>query len=166
MYGRVFVAVDARAPDFTLKDENGREITLSACNKDKKLVLAFVPGVDNAHTLEQLDYLKDDYERFKFHGADVLAVTFGSVQFNKKLCETHKLPFHILSDPDCNVIKEYGLYNQYDKLLGPAILVLNKAGTIMFMYAGKNPGDITVDEEIIKVLEGDTQSRPGWPEQG
>ena len=166
MYERIYGAVDTRAPDFTLKDESGRAISVDAFRKGKKLVLAFVRGVDDAHTREQLDYLKDDYERFMLRGADVLAVSDGSISLNKALHDSHKLPFHILSDPDCTVIKAYGLYNQYDKLIGPAILVLNEAGVILFRYEGKNPSDITEDEEIIKVLEGDTQSHPGWPEKG
>lgn len=166
MYERLYAAVDTRAPEFTLMNENGKNISLDAFRKGKKLVLAFVRGVDDAHTGEQLDYLKDDYERFTYHGADVLAISDGSISLNKALRDSHKLPFHILSDPDCTVIKAYGLYNRYDKLIGPAILVLNEAGVILFRYEGKNPSDIAEDEEIIKVLEGDTQSRPGWPEKG
>ena len=166
MYERLYAAVDTRAPDFTLMNENGKNVSLDAFRKGKKLVLTFVRGVDDAHTREQLDYLKDDYERFRFHGADVLAVSDGSVSVNKVLHDSHKLPFHILSDLNCMVIKAYGLYNQYDKLIGPSIMVLNEAGVILFRYDGKNPSDIVEDEEIIKVLEGDTQSHPEWPEKG
>jgi len=160
------VVVDAIAPDFTLKDEDGRNIPLNDFRKGKKLILAFIRGVDDSKTRKLLDYLKDDCERFKYHGAEVLAISYGSVDFNKTLHRTLRLPFHILSDPDCRTIKLYGLYNQYDKLIGPAIFVLNQAGTVMFMYLGKNPEDMVENEEIIRVLEGDTQARPEWPRQG
>ena len=165
MYERVIVAVGSMAPNFTLKDENDREISLSTVRKGRKLVLAFVKGVDDAHTREQLDYFKDDYERFQFHDADVLVVTTGNVQFNRMIRDNHKLPFHILSDQRCDISRQYGIYNEYDKLLGPAIFVLNKAGVIVFMSVGKDPWDIVEDEEIIKVLEGDTQTAPGWPKK-
>ena len=163
MYERVFVAVGARAPDFTLKDEADRDVSLHGFRNKGKLVLAFVRGVDDAATREQLDYLKDDYERFKLQGADVLAVSAGNVQFNRILHETRRLPFHLLSDPACHVIRLYGLYNEYDRLVGPAMFVLNDAGVIVFMYQSKNPKDIVEDEEIIRALRGDTQTPPGWP---
>lgn len=165
MYERVYVTVGFKAPDFTLKDENDRDISLDTFRKGRKTVLAFVRGVDDAHTREQIDYLKDDFERFQFHGADVLVVSPGNVQFNRKMHDNHRLPFHILSDQRCDIIRQYGIYNEYDKLTGPAIFVLNEAGVVVFMSVGKNPWDIMEDEEIIKALEGDTQTPPGWPEQ-
>ncbi len=128
------------------------------------MVLAFVRGVDDRHTREQLDYLKNDYERFQHFGADVLVVSYGSVDFNNRLIDRLSLPFHILSDEDCRVMKMFNIYNQYDKLVGPAMYVINGAGTVLFLYEGKEPADITSDEEILRVLQGDTQSGPDWPQ--
>jgi peroxiredoxin Q/BCP len=57
----------------------------------------------------------------------------------------------------------FNIYNQYEKLIGPAIYVINGAGTVLFLSEGKEPADITPDEEILMVLQGDTQSGPDWP---
>ncbi len=165
MYYRAYVSVDSIMPDFTLKDEFGKDLSLKDFKNGKKyVVLAFIRGVDDRHTREQLDYLKNDYERFRHFGADVLAVSYGSVDFNNGLISRLSLPFHILSDEDGRVMKMFNIYNQYDKLLGPTIYVINVAGTVLFLYEGKEPADITSDEEIIMVLQGDTQSGPDWPE--
>lgn len=165
MYERVTVSVGSVMPDFVLKDEAGKSFSLKSFRKGKKfVVLAFVRGVDDRYTREQLDYLRNDYERFRHFGADVLVVSYGSPGFNNGLIDKLSLPFRILSDPECHVIRMAGLYNQYEKLVGPAIYLLNQAGTVLFMYRGAEPSDIAVDEEIIRAMQGETQVGPDWPE--
>jgi thioredoxin-dependent peroxiredoxin len=164
MYERIHVAVDSVMPDFTLKDEFGKNLSLKKFKRDKKyVVLAIIRGVDDAHTRQQLDYLRNDYQRFHFFGGDVLAVSYGSVDFNRSLITNLSLPFHILSDTKYKLIEQLGLRNQYEILVGPAIYLLNQAGTVLFMYQGKEPEDIVEDEEIIMAMRGDTQSGPDWP---
>lgn len=104
------------------------------------------------HTAELLDYLNDSYQRIRYHCADVLAVSYGGVELNKKLVDGHKLPFHVLSDEGCSVLKKYDIYDEYDKLVGPSVFILNCAGIIVYMYNGKNPGDIVEEADIISVL--------------
>jgi len=164
MYERIHVAVDSVMPDFTLKDEFGKDLSLYDFKRDKKyVVLAIIRGLDDAHTREQLDYLRNDYQRFQFYGGDVLAVSYGSIDFNRNMIDSLSLPFHILSDRHCDLIERLGLRNRYEKLVGPAIYLLNQAGTVLFMYQGKEPADIVEDEEILMAMQGDTQSGPDWP---
>jgi peroxiredoxin Q/BCP len=88
-----------------------------------------------------------------------------SVDFNRSMIEKLSLPFHILSDRHCDLIEKLGLRNRYEKLVGPAIYLLNQAGTVLFMYQGKEPADIVEDEELLMAMQGDTQSGPDWPMQ-
>lgn len=165
MYERYKVVVDSVMPDFTLEDESGNDLSLGEFKKDRKyVVLAVVLGVDDRYTRELLDYLRNDYQRFRHFGGDVLVVSTGSVDFNSGMVTKLSLPFHMLSDQDGRVLKMLGIYNQYDKLEGPAIYLLNRAGTVLFMYLGKEPSDIPVNEEIIRAMQGDTQTGPDWPQ--
>jgi thioredoxin-dependent peroxiredoxin len=141
-----------KAPDFRLKDENGQFVSLEDLICRQSLVLVFIRAADDAHTGEQLDYLKDSYERIKYHCADVIAVSPGSETFNRELAKKHRLPFHILCDADCRVLKRYQIFNEYDKLEGPCIFILNCAGMITYMYNGKNPEDIVSMADIIHTL--------------
>ncbi len=151
-YAEALVEPGHKAPDFTLKAEDGKEISLYRSIDNRSIVLVFIRAVDDAHTGEQLDYLKDSYQRIRYHCGDVLAVSYGSVEFNRALVEKHKLPFHILSDEDCAVIKKYQIYNEYDKLEGPNIFILNCAGLITYMYNGKNPEDIVSMADVVSIL--------------
>lgn len=164
MYERVYPSVDSVMPDFTLKDESGRDLSLGEFKKDKKyVVLAIVRGVDDRHTRRQLEYLRNDYLRFQHYGGDVLVISYGSTAFNRDMIAKLRLPFHMLSDEDNRVLKMLGLYNKFDRLAGPAIYLLNRAGTILFMHQGNQPSDIIEDEAIIMAMQGDTQSPPDWP---
>lgn len=151
-YEQTAVEPGYKAPDFRLKDENGNPVSLYGFLNDRSLVLVFVRAVDDAHTGEQLDYLKDSYQRILYHCGEVLAVSSGSIDLNKALAEKHQVPFRILSDEDCAVIKKYGIYDEFDKLAGPNVFILNCAGLITYMYNGKGPEDIVSMADIIAVL--------------
>lgn len=93
----------------------------------------------------------------------MLAVSYGSVSENRSLANKLGLPFHILSDPECSAIKLYEIYNRYDKLVGPAVFVIDKAGTIRYIYVGKNPKDIVNNEDVLAALQGFPRSQSEWP---
>jgi peroxiredoxin Q/BCP len=57
-----------------------------------------------------------------------------------------------LSDEDCSVLKKYQIYNDFDKLAGPNVFILNCAGLITFMYNGRDPEDIVDMADIIHML--------------
>jgi peroxiredoxin Q/BCP len=152
VYEELLVEPGYKAPDFKLKDENRAYVSLYKFLDDHSVVLVFIRAVDDPDTRRLLEYLKDSYQRIRYHCADVLAVSYGSVEFNKMLVEERRLPYHILSDEDCTVLKRYQIYNEYDKLVGPNIFILNCAGLITYMYNGKNPDDIVAMADIIAVV--------------
>jgi peroxiredoxin Q/BCP len=151
-YGELPVEPGFKAPDFRLRDENGHYVSLQDLIGRQCLVLVFIRAVDDAHTGELLDYLKDSYERIKYHCADVIAISPGSEKFNLYIAKKHRLPFHILGDEDCQVLKRYQIFNEYDKLDGPCMFILNGAGMITYMYNGKNPEDIVSMADVIHEL--------------
>jgi thioredoxin-dependent peroxiredoxin len=151
-YGRLSVEPGYLAPDFTLKDENSRNVSLFEFIEGHLTVLIFIKGVIDRHLREQLDFLKDSYDRIKFHNADVLVVSSGDMTFNKHLVEDMRLPFHILSDSHCRVLKIYDIYNKFDTLAGPMLFIINSAGLINFFYDGKNPEDIVDMADVIHML--------------
>ncbi len=151
-YEKLLVEPGYKAPDFTLKDENGRDVSLFDFIDGHLTVLLFIKGIANRHIREQLDFLKDSYDRIKFHNADVLVVSSGDPAFNKYLVDDLHLPFHILSDARFKVLKLYDIYNKFDTLIGPALFIINSAGLINFSYEGKNPEDIVDTADVIRML--------------
>lgn len=151
-YEKLLVEPGYKAPDFALKDENGQIVSLFDFIDGHLTVLLFIKGIADRHMREQLDFLKDSYDRIKFHNADVLVVSSGDVSFNKYLVNDLRLPFHILSDARHKVLKLYDLYNKFDTLIGPVLFIINSAGLINFSYEGKNPEDIIDTADVIRML--------------
>jgi peroxiredoxin len=65
--------------------------------------------------------------------------------------QTTGAKFQILSDSDHKTIESFGILNaaEHGGIAHPSIFILDKQGTIRFMYVGKNPTDRPPDESII-----------------
>ena len=85
---------------------------------------------------------------------------------NKPMVEKLDLPFPLLSDPRGDLAKRCGLWNEKESVAVPAIVVLDRAGTIRYLYAGNDFADRPGDDEVFAALDtvtetdaGDTNSR-------
>jgi hypothetical protein len=76
------------------------------------------------------------------------------------------LPFPLLSDPRGELIKLLGLWNAEESVAVPSIVVVDRSGTIRYMYAGEDFADRPGDEEIFAALDGleDGDPTPEEPE--
>ena len=95
-----------KAPDFTGLDENGGAVRLGDF-AGKKLVLYFYPKDSTPGCTAEACDLRDNYERFLAAGYAVLGVSKDSQASHRKFIEKYSLPFHLISDPDCTILKAY-----------------------------------------------------------
>lgn len=95
-----------KAPDFSGYDENGRQVKLKDF-EGKKLVLYFYPKDSTPGCTAEACDLRDNYERFISLGYEILGVSKDSQASHRKFIEKYSLPFHLISDPDCVILKAY-----------------------------------------------------------
>ena len=95
-----------KAPDFSGVDENGRQVSLSDF-AGKKLVLYFYPKDSTPGCTAEACNLRDNYERFIELGYEILGVSKDSAASHKRFIEKYSLPFHLISDPECSILKAY-----------------------------------------------------------
>lgn len=95
-----------KAPDFTGYDENGNAVNLKDFS-GKKLVLYFYPKDSTPGCTAEACNLRDNYERFIGLGYEILGVSKDSQASHRKFIEKFSLPFHLISDPDCSILKAY-----------------------------------------------------------
>ena len=105
-----------KAPDFTLSDASGREVSLSDL-RGKKVVLYFYPKDNTPGCTRQACAFAGAYGQFKDKGVEVVGISRDSVASHVKFAEKHGLPFILLSDPELEAIKAYGVW-QEKKLYG------------------------------------------------
>ncbi|MBI5635846.1 thioredoxin-dependent thiol peroxidase [Candidatus Micrarchaeota archaeon] len=99
------------APDFTLKDQHGKKVTLSKL-RGKKVILYFYPKDFTPGCTNEACEFRDLHEQLKKLDYVVLAVSADSVESHKKFAAKYKLPFQILSDEDNSVAKAYDSYGE------------------------------------------------------
>ncbi|HIZ31868.1 MAG TPA: thioredoxin-dependent thiol peroxidase [Candidatus Fournierella merdipullorum] len=108
--------VGMKAPEFTLQDQDGREVSL-ADFLGKKVVLYFYPKDSTPGCTRQACAFAGSLSEIKAQGAVVLGVSKDSVASHRKFADKYGLPFTLLSDPQLEAIQAYGVW-QEKKLYG------------------------------------------------
>ena len=89
--------VGVKAPDFTLRDKEGKEVTLSSFN-GKKVVLYFYPKDNTPGCTRQACAFAGAYSGFKERNVEVIGVSKDSEKSHAGFAAKHDLPFILLSD--------------------------------------------------------------------
>jgi thioredoxin-dependent peroxiredoxin len=143
------------APDFTLADQDGHEVTLSAL-RGETVVLYFYPRADTPGCTTQARGIRDrraDYERA---GARVLGVSPDPVEDIKAFADKYGLDFTLLADPDHAVADAYGTWGEkqnYGKRywgVQRASFIIDAEGRIARVFPKVSPK--THDDEVLGAL--------------
>ena len=108
--------VGDKAPDFTLKDKDGLDVSLSDF-AGKKVVLYFYPKDNTPGCTRQACAFAGQYRAFQEKNVEVIGISKDSVASHVKFAEKYNLPFVLLSDPERQAIESYGVW-QEKKLYG------------------------------------------------
>ena len=100
-----------KAPEFTLKDKNGNDVSLSDF-LGKKVVLYFYPKDNTPGCTRQACAFAGLYGEFQAKGVEVIGISKDSVASHVKFAEKHGLPFVLLSDPELKAIEPYGVWQE------------------------------------------------------
>ena len=105
------IEVGMKAPDFTLSDKNGKAVSL-ADFLGKKVVLYFYPKDNTPGCTRQACAFAGLYKEFEKKGVEVVGISRDSVASHVKFAEKHGLNFVLLSDPELEAIKAYGVWQE------------------------------------------------------
>ena len=97
------------APDFTLKDENGTEHSLSDY-MGQPVVLYFYPKDDTPGCTKEACAFRDDYSAYENSGVTILGVSPDTPESHQKFKKKYDLPFTLLADTDHQVSDRYGVW--------------------------------------------------------
>ena len=142
-----------KAPGFTLKDKDGADVSLSDF-AGKKVVLYFYPKDNTSGCTKQACAFAGAYGQFRKKGAVVIGVSRDSVASHTKFAEKYSLPFILLSDPELEVIKAYGVWQEkknYGKVSMGVVrttFIIDGAGNISHIMPKVKP-----DTNAAEVLE-------------
>ena len=80
-------------------------------------------------------------------------ISVDSPEQNRALIEKLILPYSLLSDPDGDVIKRYGVWDEEGQIARPAIFAIDGGGVVRYVYVGQDFADRPGDDEVHAALE-------------
>jgi len=143
------------APDFTLPDHAGNELTLSQL-RGQTVVLYFYPRADTAGCTIQACGVRDREADYSEAGARVLGVSPDSVEDVKKFADKFALGFTLLADADHAVADAYGAWGEksmYGKKywgVRRATFLIDPDGKIARVFPKVSPK--THDDVVLEAL--------------
>ncbi len=149
------VAEGDTAPDFTLPDQDGREVTLSDL-RGRPVVLYFYPKADTPGCTTQACGIRDHRAEYERAGAKVLGVSPDPVTAVQKFAEKYTLDFELLADEDHAVAELYGVWGEkkmYGKTymgVARATFVIDPEGRVANVFPKVSPK--THDDVVLEAL--------------
>ena len=114
------LAVGARAPEFTLPDQDGRDTSLTSLLNRGPLVLFFYPADFTPGCTREVCMLRDLHAELVTRGLTVAGISPQGEQSHRGFRAKHSLPFTLLSDAGKAVVRMY-------EVLGPLGLGVRRA---------------------------------------
>ncbi len=101
------LAMGGRAPEFTLPDQDERNVSLSTLLRDGPLILYFYPADFTPGCTREACALRDLHGDILQAGLDIAGVSPQDPASHRAFREKYQLPFTLLSDVDKSVIRMY-----------------------------------------------------------
>jgi peroxiredoxin (alkyl hydroperoxide reductase subunit C) len=136
------LAIGDEAPDFTRKDQDGNDVTLSSFRGTQNVVLIFYPFTFTGVCQGELCAVRDDLSEFQNANAQVLAISCDSRFAQKQWATQQGFSFPVLSDfwPHGEVSRAYGVFNDQLGAANRATFVIGKDGKIADVIESPNLG--------------------------
>ncbi len=130
------------APDFTLKDQDGNDVSLSSFRGNQNVVVVFYPFTFTGVCQGELCTLRDDLSEFDAVKAQVIAISCDTRHAQKQWATQQGFTFPVLSDfwPHGEVARAYGVFNEQLGCANRATFVIDTAGKVVDTFESANLG--------------------------
>lgn len=146
-----------QAPQFTLPDANGNEVSLSDF-AGRKVIIYFYPAAMTPGCTTQACDFRDNLAVLEQHGYAVLGVSPDSPEKLAKFTDKESLTFPVLGDEDKSVLTAYGAFGE-KKLYGKTVtgvirstIVVDEQGVVeLAKYNVKATGHVAMLAKALNV---------------
>ncbi len=148
------IKIGDKAPDFTLKNQDGEGVSLSSL-KGKKVLLSFHPLAWTGVCAIQMKSLDAKHTELAAHNTVALGMSVDSVPSKKEWADFLELEYtDILADfwPHGEIAKQYGLFIEKLGISGRANILIDETGKIEWHRVYEIP-EIPDIEEVIRHLK-------------
>jgi peroxiredoxin len=133
-WSQAVIEVGDEAPDFTLRDQNNEEFTLSASRGSRAVLMIFYPLAFTGICTGELCDVRNDLDAFQNDVVQVVSISVDSVYSHKVFSEREGYDFPLLSDfwPHGGVAKSYGVFNEVTGFANRGTFLVDQKGIVRF----------------------------------
>jgi mycoredoxin-dependent peroxiredoxin len=143
-------AVGTPAPDFTLRDQFGQDVTLSSFAGNKAVALVFYPWAFSNVCTGEMNGIRDRLDEFMTFDTEVLAISTDPTYSLRVFADRDGLNFPLLSDfwPHGAVATAYGVFDSQLGVARRSSFVIDKAGVVRWSVHNELPAGRDLQEHL------------------
>jgi peroxiredoxin (alkyl hydroperoxide reductase subunit C) len=147
------IAAGEQAPDFTLRDQDGEEVSLSDY-RGRKLLLVFYPGDFSPTCSDQLSIYQEVKPELTEKGVELVGISVDSFFAHKAFQEKLGIDTTLLSDfePKGEVARAYGSYFEPMGFANRTLVLVDEDGVVAWAYESPSPGEFPGANLIFDAL--------------
>jgi peroxiredoxin len=127
----VAISIGQEAPDFTLRDENGQDVSLSALRGSPVVLVFYAFDFSGICTAEHCD-IRDNYSAWMDGGAKVYGISRDSIFAHKAFKEREGFKHSLLADLKGEVARKYDTWNENVGAAERATVVVDADGKVAY----------------------------------
>lgn len=138
------------APDFTLRDQFGQDVTLSSFRGRKAVVIFFYPNAFSGVCTGEMAGIRDRLAEFLTFDTEVLAISCDPVYSLRAFADQDGLNFPLLSDfwPHGEVSRAYDVFDDRSGVARRSSYVVDRDGVLRWSVHNAMPDGRDLDEHL------------------
>jgi peroxiredoxin len=147
------IAVGEKAPDFTLRNQDGEKVSLSDF-AGRKVMLVFYPGDFSPVCGDQLSIYQEVKPEIEAKGVELVGVSVDSFFAHKAFQEKLGIDTVLLSDfePKGEIARAYDSYVEKMGFANRTLVLVDEDGKVAWTYESPNPGEFPGANVIFDAL--------------
>lgn len=145
--------IGGEAPDFTLRDQFGQDVTLSSFRGQKAVAILFYPFAFSGVCTGELGGVRARLADFLTFDTEVLAISCDPIYSLRAFADAEGLNFPLLSDfwPHGAVSSAYEVFDERRGMPRRSSYVIDKDGTLRWSVHNANPDGRDLDEHVAQL---------------
>ena len=172
MTGSTGLTLGAAAPDFTLRDQFGQDVTLSSYRGVKAVALLFYPFAFSGICTGEMSGIRDRLDEFMTFDTEVLGISCDPVYSLRAFADAEGLNFPLLSDfwPHGEVSRAFEVFNEAKGAPYRSSYVIDRDGVLRWAVHNANADGRDLDQHLEQLraacgpgdggLDGSAEFRP------
>lgn len=141
------------APDFTLRDQFGQDVTLSSYRGTKAVVILFYPYAFSGVCTGEMAGIRERLDEFMTFDTEVLAISCDPVYSLRAFADAEGLNFPLLSDfwPHGKVSQDFEVFDDVKGTPRRSSYVIDRDGMLAWAVHNANPEGRDLDEHLAQL---------------